>query len=219
VSKDQGNSRLRERLATLYAQVGLFPLALQEAQKAYELENNEATRDTLAKANYDMGRMQQASDLLQGPAAVTTTQNSSQLLALIAAHKGAWAEAKTQYENSYQKATPSIYNYIIQQWLLAINNEPYAAPANWQVDTNSEWEASLLEYFTTDTLSAEQLLARAGTSCQQTEAHFSVALSAWINADSSTARAQLEKIIALKNYSYSEYLWAKALLSADVVGE
>lgn len=204
----------QESLANVYNHIGLFPLALQVAQKAYDLEKNDLTLSGLADAHFGMGQYAAAKRLYEQLLADYQGEWAHESLLATAIVDSRWADAVVHAESMLAAYPDNVYFYAMKRWVRNLSN---TSGSDSTPAVQEPWSGLVLDYVAdVDTHDFDSLINAADNVCQSTEAHFYTAMRLWFGGDPVGAKAHLEAVLALNNYSYLEYRWAKAMLLSDM---
>lgn len=200
-------------LAGVYNHIGLFPLALQVAKQAADLERNGQTVYELARAHFGMGDYDDA-DSLYYEMLLNHQALGNESLVAAAIVDSRWADAISHAEVVVAVDIGNVYFYAMTRWLQKLANVE-GLEMMWQ--PNDPWESLLLDYVSNMAdHKPDTLINAAGTVCQSTKAHFYTAMRWWFNDKPDVAKTHLETVLSLKNYSYPEYQWAQAMLLSEM---
>lgn len=208
------NPDFQDSLATIYNHIGLFPLALQVAKKAYDLQKSDLTVSGLGDAHYGMGHYVEAGKLFNELATSYQSEWAYENLVATAMVESRWADAFGHADSMAAAYPDDVYFYVMKLWLRQLSNTPGSeiAPV-----AKEQWSNLMLTYVADFTAQEpDRLINAAGNVCQSTEAHFYTAMRWWFAGEPARAKAHLETVLALKNYSYLEYRWARAMLLSDM---
>ncbi|WP_101759872.1 lipopolysaccharide assembly protein LapB [Oceanicoccus sp. KOV_DT_Chl] len=212
-SRQPENNYYQAALATLYNQIGLYPLALQIAQKARSQEDNQLNTEILGHTylgmqNYSAAQIE-FSKLLNTHHAIFAYQYIAQTTAI----RGEWQLAYEQLRNSSGAGENDFYLSIIQQWVNQLSLSQPDQKISIPTTSTTPWETSIKSYLNQPS-ERHSLIYQASNSCEKTEAHFYTAMKLWTEGDVENANKSLQAVIKLKNYSYPEYQWARILLQS-----
>ena len=201
-------------LAKLYSQLGLYPLALQIAKKTHAIEENQWTAQVLGQAYLDMNQYQQADEQFQKLAATYKQAWANEQRAVIAANNSQWQEARRLLTLMDSEYAQGIYADVLKNWLKSIDQPQGKRQLSVAAKPNNDWELSIKNYI--NQTEAPSLIDNSSNTCEATEAHFYTALKLWTQGDTQASKANLQEVISLKAYGFSEYIWARALLNSQL---
>ena len=204
----------QESLASLYAQVGLWPLAITNAEKAYKLEKNRWTVQTLANAKMHNNALDEAETYAKALVKYDR-YNGNERLATIASLQQQWQQAKLYGQRAIKPDETTVYKLLLRHWLNKLDDPNYQTSYSGKIETTNDWEGTLASYVKGELPEGESLVNLATNSCHQLEARFYTAVDLLAKGENTAARKHLEKIVATGYYDYFEYSWARALLASD----
>lgn len=210
--QEPDNEYYQSRLAALYSRIGLFPLALQVAEKAIALDNNEWNTEVLGQAYLDLQYFDKAEAEFKKLYSVHNQVYANRFIALISASRGQWLLAQEQLANSGSK---SFYTLLIQEWINRIVSLNSNQDESVSVTSQNSWQETIKDYLT-QSKDIQWLIKEADNPCERTEAYFYTAMKLWIKGKPVEAKEKLKEVVTLKAYAFQEYQWAQALLRTDI---
>lgn len=205
----------KEHLSRLYINLGLYPLALDVAKQAVDLESNPSTNEALGLALLHMGEHKRAQQIFKE---LTKDDNAAWLnleLSLTAIYENNWNRA-SEYSNKLSRHYPeNLYDFLVSHWLTQINTKSNELPTPLHVSAKDQWQQEIKGYFRRET-QRDRLIKKATNKCERTEAFFHTAMRYWLDGETQHAKDYLQRVLNERVYSYNEFLYAKALLASNL---
>ncbi|MCG8671743.1 MAG: hypothetical protein MI867_20225, partial [Pseudomonadales bacterium] len=213
LNREKPSPFVNDELSYFYDLVNMRPLQLKAAQSAYETENSERFKRTLATALGDSGKWQDSKKLFEEMTANGADDVNMALLEF-SLYFGQWDDA-VSYGAEFLKSNPDLSFYDVvslefAEYKSGVSNNKSYAELIAGVELG-QWDSNL-DAFWRGELAADSLLAKAGDVCEESEANFYVGLDLLINGDFNSAKPYLKKTLDLKAYNFIEYGYAKRLL-------
>lgn len=209
--------------ALQYMRLGLFPMGYQQAAKSWGIEQNRWSASRYAEATQLLERYDETvtageyflnnenpveGHLVLARVAVAQRKIKAALLAI---------DAIEESGNQNSQHRPESLTALQLSWVRALLSQKAVTPLLVKPRSNSEWVDNIVDYFDPLEEAKVSLEARAGDSCQLTEAYFYEAYKHWLTGNSPEAKRYLEKTLNSAATLYSEYLWAKAILGSNLL--
>lgn len=200
-------------LARLYRLLGMAPLQLREAQKAYELKPVPYTQYELAAALLDSKRWDDANEHYKELIALGESYLAMEQVSAYAAN-GQWQQARQAANQFLKNNRPASFYHVLT--IKLIESQPGIPPEHAYSDLMgsvkmSRWQQVLNAYWQ-ERLSETVLLNNADDICKSTEAHYYVGLKHLLKGDEPEAKRHFAKVLESNATAFIEYGYATQLL-------
>lgn len=204
---------LSAELSQLYGLLGLMPLQLREARRAYQEQGTPYTQYRLAASLLESGHLDEATPHYQALIAQGETNLAMDLVSA-RARQGQWQQAKAEADSYLQYAQPSTFYQALTIELIEAKlaiDPGYSYRDLTQAIDFSPWQRSL-DFYWRDILPERALLERATDVCKVAEAEYYIGLKQWLANRKHRAQQHFQKVIASKTFGFKEFAYAKQLL-------
>ncbi len=219
--KDRQNPAYLAHSSQAYLQLGLSPLALAQAKKAYALDVNELTIRTLFLANFFNRRFDEAWELareLEREIGYSDLRLKILELWYKTQHKpfgnGELSELK-QTVADVDKHYNTRFHSLIAAYLFNLSREEHARLFNGIELQPAAHDSAVFDYLSTATVEeSTRIFTSSGNPCEDSQREFFVALRYGLDGDMQTFKQQMRVFAASQNYLELENLWAFLLAHA-----
>ncbi|VUD52427.1 hypothetical protein TDB9533_01627 [Thalassocella blandensis] len=208
-----------------YLNLGLAPLAWNQAQKAVDISQNMLTVIRYLEIAVILGKYQEAYTMLnsflngeENDLSDFKYERVFTLLAILSFNDGDKALSDRFVFQANKFASDHFYQ-LHSRWLYKSDENTFQSSLEKAQNLN-EADKLQVEYLKQDSsMTIEDLLAHANNVCQTSEFYFTAADKAFINGELDLARHYLEKVKEQKALRDLSYLWASALLDKGLSTE
>lgn len=211
---DKENEQVSGLVGLQYTRLGLHPLALKFATKAYEQTPDAWHGSLLIDTYINLRKYQEASELalslLQAEADYAEPYRD---FALYHASNGNWAKASENYSQLADSSPSNLYYHLVNHWLNSMKNGTPTPIALGAVEAGTDWEQNIADYLKLNT-PPETLVSLATDSCERADAHFYTAMRYWHEDNTEMAKKHLKLTRKQGATWFQEHFWADVLLKA-----
>lgn len=207
------SSYINNRIGGFYGVLGLPPLALKYAQKAFETDPDKWTALSYGYALFYSGRY---SDAKRHAAEVLSRYDrrfSLDLLSLLAFTEGDTKQAAKYAQELLADFETDGAEQLVWQWLVA-SDAPSKSLTDAAIMAPGNGINQAVLTFIRDPVASELEVDANSNSCEQSAAEFAMAIKSLDQGDTVSAKRHFEAVVALKNYFYAEFDYSLGILQS-----
>ncbi|MCG8312131.1 MAG: hypothetical protein MI976_02855, partial [Pseudomonadales bacterium] len=211
---EKGNPYIHAELADLYGLMGMYPLSLREARKAYSMDSNPYFTYSLVVSLVDSGRLEESLQYYNK----LPEQKADMIMEMFYRHAavGKWQQAITYRDRYLAKGkVDNLYDALMIDIVTKKLNADIAQQYSYEQLVASlqltPWEHTVNQFWLGQ-MDAAGLISEATDVCMTAEAEFYMGAKAYLSGDHQQAVTHFEKVLATKTYNFVEFALAKQLL-------
>ncbi|MFW0778571.1 MAG: tetratricopeptide repeat protein [Rickettsiales bacterium] len=221
VSKNPEIAYFKLALAGLYAEVGLYPLALNVSNMTSSIDHEELKEKQaiiLANVLLASGQLDEAKHVLDTQLAASANPEATFLLSLVALEINEWEKAAS-FSEHYRDDVYTDKRILFHQWVSDLGRGSAVTPELLTEKIDVYELDIVIDDYQSILASDSSLNERSYSKCEITEALFYLAMQEWYKGQVQNSKRYLQQILALKTYKLSEYKQSHSLISVLGINE